>query len=133
MVAKAVGNRGAYWARPKSSASVGISQIPDGLIGWTAIVGKSGDKAYLTAASLNSNNKLQQGYSFQSGGGATVEFTLCNDAYIQTQNTELLESEVLWGNSLTVPAGGAIVFATFPFTGIRITLTGDGETYIVSH
>lgn len=130
MVVKVQGNHG-----PNSrggNGGLGIQNVPNGTIGWVSVIGKEGDVGYLTSASINSNNVLQLGYSFQSPAGCTVDFTLANAGMVMSNDPAVLDA-IPWGNTLTVTAGADIVFATFPFSGIRVTFTGDGELYIVSH
>lgn len=126
--AKVVGNRGHYL---NGVSGVGKAVLPDGTIGWNAVVGKSGDVAYLAAASVHSNDRVQQGYYFQSGAGATVDFTLAN-ANMATDASPGAQDNVQWANTLTVANDGTIVKAEVCFTAIRITFTGDGEVYVLA-
>jgi len=129
MVARVIGNRGTYFGTGVGGA--GIQFYPDGIISSVCISGETGDRAYLPASSINSSGKLYRGYSFQSGAGGIVDFTLSNAAFLMSRDPAIAE-QALWGNTLTVPAGGEIVFAPFAVAGIRITLTGNGELYIVA-
>lgn len=130
MVAKAIGNRGAFFKG--GPGGIGSQTRQDGNISWTGIVGQTGDVIVLSASDLNSNDKLQRGYSFQSTGGATVDFTLVNVARAKDKNPEVRDA-CPWANTLTVAGDGTIVFCTFAFAAARITFTGPGEVYVVAH
>jgi len=130
MVAKVISNRSAYF---KGGADgIGISNQPDGIISWVGAVGKAGDVAYFTAASCTSNNKLFQGYAFQSTGGCTVDFTLQN-AGLAANPDPAVQASVKWANTLTVPADTIVQPTINLFSCIRVTWTEAGEFYVVSH
>lgn len=108
----------------------GIANKPQGL-GWDSIVAsEAGDVYYVQLASLAIGD-INQGVFFQSDNGATVDFTLCNSELAMDADP-LVQPSVLWGNTLLVPSGGAIV--TTPtllmFTVLRITFTAPGVVYI---
>ena len=129
MTAKSLGNHSKGYLG-HGIGGHGIANKQQGL-GWDSIVASEiGDVYYVELASLVIGD-INQGVFFQSDGGATVDFTLCNSE-LATNRDPQIQTSVLWNNSLTVPSGGAIV--TTPtllmFTALRITFTAPGVVYI---
>jgi len=129
MVAKVQGNRGA--TSLGGSKGIGITQAPDGSIGWVGVTGSAaGDVAYLRAVDCTSLDKVQQGYFFQATGGATIDFTLVNGERA-TNPDPTVQANVPWANTLTL-ATTAITKSPVAFAAIRVTFTGPGEVYVVA-
>jgi hypothetical protein len=128
MVAKVISNRSGYFMN--GAQGVGIENIADQTIAWSAIVGKTGDTYYLAHADLSPPGYPHLGYSFQSSGGATLNFT-CAPRAAACNPDPAVQAQVLWDANVTVAAGGAIVTHTQPFSAIKITFTADGELYCV--
>lgn len=129
MAAKTYGNHGPlYRGGPQG---VGKENVPDYSISWMSVTGKSGDVYYVTAGQATSGGTLEQGYSFQSDCGATVDFTLANAALALSPKPEN-QAQVKWANTITVAADGTILPSSLVFACARITFTGDGTVYIVA-
>ncbi len=105
-----------------------VNNVPAGL-GWLSVTGSdAGDEHVVQLGNLMAG-ELNLGVFFQSEAGASVEFTLFNPAMATDPDPEV-NASVLWGNTLAVPAGGAIVQAPLVFTCCKITFTAPGTVYI---
>lgn len=127
MVAKVISNRSGYFMN--GAQGIGIENIADQTVAWSAIVGKAGDVYYLAHADLCPPNGPHLGYSFQSSAAATLNFT-CSPRAAACNPDPAVQAQVLWDANVTLTAG-AITTHTQPFTAIKITFTADGEVYCV--
>lgn len=129
MVAKVIGNRGSAL---DGNGGLGRAQVANGTVNWVAVTGSEiGDIAYIRSSGFNSyDTKLS--YAVQ-GSGATVEFTLENEARA-TDETAANQANILWGNSITASASiQAVVDANknpIGFTVAKVTFTAPGVVYL---
>lgn len=136
MVAKVIGNRAAYIT---GTGGVGAAFTPDLSVGWTSVIGKAGDVAYIGVAGLN-RKSTDLGYYVQGGSGvsATIDFTLANEAAATSGNPQY-QALVPWdtANAVTVSTTVQLIMDKtnkFPlaFTAMKITFASAGEIYIMS-
>lgn len=107
----------------------GIANKQQGL-GWdTLVASAANDEAVVQIGSLVIGD-INQGFFFQSDNGATATFTLCNSE-LASDLDPAVQTSVLWANSLTIPAGGAIVTpGVLIFTCVKIKFAAPGTVYI---
>lgn len=106
---------------------VGIEQVPMEM-GWSAVKGKAGDKAYLQLGALLIGG-LNQGVFFQSEVPVTVDYTLCNAAMAMSSDPDT-QGMTMWDGAQAVPST-VITPAKYPvFSVMRITFTQPGTVYV---
>ncbi len=129
MVGKARGNRAPYILG--GSSGIGSAAINNGIIGKVAVYGQAGDFIVLGIGEVASLNKVDQGYNFQTvGGAAVVDFTL-EDELQAKSNDPNIYGEITWCNPLTL-APGEIKSTTMGFSALRVTFTATTVVYIVT-
>lgn len=129
MTVQSLGNHSKGFLGHKGIGGHGIANKPQG-IGWDTLVASEASDVYVVQLGSLVIGDINQGVFFQSEAGATVEFTLCNSE-LATNLDPQVQASVLWGNSLTVPAGGAIVSpGVLVFTCAKITFTAPGAVYL---
>jgi|SRR5471030_1278467 len=126
MAVKSVGNRAKGYLG-HSPSGIGSANVPVG-IGWSGWgADASGDVKIVQLSALIFND-LHFGIFFQSSVPITVEFTLSNPGMAMDPDPNV-QGSVLWGNSLSVPAG-EITKADVLFTCCKITWSAAGEAYM---
>lgn len=129
MVAKVIGNRAASYIRGAGANGAGFNNGFNGPLGWVMVSGIDGDLAFLSAASCTLH--VDQGYFFQTTGGAILSFTL-QDAAMATNPDPLIQDQVLWSNPLTLTPELGIVQHVLGFAAIKVEFTAPGEVYLCS-
>lgn len=126
--AKMIGNRAATFIRGAGSNGVGALGKFNAMISHVALVGKSGDINFLTAGDITMH--VDQGYFFQTTGGAIISFTLQGPEIACNPDPDV-QASVAWVEPLTL-AAGTIEERQKGFACIKVELTADGEVYLMS-
>jgi len=127
--AKVLGNRPTSYIRGSGVNGIGAATNFNGALGWVGLVGKTGDVAYLTAGDCTTH--FDQGYFFQTTGGATLSFTL-QDPAVAANPDPTIQAAVAWVEPLTLAPADGIVQRVKAFSVIKIAFTAPGEVYVVS-
>lgn len=127
--AKILGNRAASYIRGSGVNGIGAGATFKAALGWIGLTGKVGDVAYLHAGDCTTH--FDQGYFFQTTGGATLAFTL-QDPAIACNPDPVIQASVAWVDTLTLAPADGIVQRVKAFASLKVTFTVAGEVYIVS-
>lgn len=127
--AKMLGNRAASYIKGSGINGIGAAATFKAALGWVGLVGKAGDVSYLNAGDCTTH--FDQGYFFQTTGGATLSFTLQDPAMACDPDPEV-QAGVAWVDTLTLAPADGIVQRVKAFASLKVVFTADGEVYIVS-
>lgn len=127
--AKMLGNRAASYIKGSGINGIGAAATFKGALGWIGLSGKAGDVAYLNAGDCTTH--FDQGYFFQTTGGAALSFTL-QDPAIACNPDPQIQATVAWVDLLTLAPADGIVQRVKAFASLKVEFTAAGEVYIVS-
>lgn len=120
--------RGNYRAGFKGGGNLGIGADAIPLqMGYVAGGGKTGDTIIIKMSDII-NGGINMGVFVQAPGGATIACTLANPGSINP----ITGAGGIWSTDVTVPAN--VITQTVPliFTAMKLTLTADGEFYVIA-